>query len=683
MAIAQRLQALREQLNLHAYKYYVCDAPTLPDSDYDALYHELVALEALYPALITADSPTQRVGSASNLAFTPVLHQVPMLSLDNVFNANDWAAFDQRICERLGWEVAVGVAYACEPKFDGLAVSLHYHKGLFVQAATRGDGSTGEDITDNVRTISSVPLRLLGDKVPARIEVRGEVIMPRAGFSELNARQLAQGDKVFANPRNAAAGSLRQLDPRITAQRPLTFYAYALADVEGAPWPSTHTQTLRWLNSLGFKVSQQASSGHGPAFVQQAWVSLLAQREDLPFDIDGMVVKVDDRRLQLDLGFVARAPRWAVAYKFPAQEVSTQLEAIEWQVGRTGALTPVARLTPVNVAGVVVSNASLHNIDEVHRLDLRAGDRVVIYRAGDVIPKVMRRLYDTENDAEHAQRELVSLPTACPVCGSLVTRPAGEVIARCSAGLFCPAQRKEAIKHFASRRAMDIDGLGEKWIDLLVEQGLVHSSADVYHLSAEQLLQLPRMAEKSANNLLAAITASKATTLARFLYALGIPDVGEGTALLLARQFGSMERLLAADEASLLATPDVGPVVASSILSFLAEPHNQSVIAALRAAGVSWPDQYAAEDREQPLIGQTWVLTGTLTSMNRDQLGDLLRVLGAKVSGSVSKKTTVVIAGEAAGSKLDKAIDLGVPVWHEPELMSFLQGLGQALHTLT
>ena len=666
---AQRLDSLRAQLREHARAYYLADAPTITDADYDALYRELLALEAEFPELVREDSPSQRVGITPDTAFSTVHHDVPMLSLDNVFAEAELHEFDRRLRERLGWEVAVGLPYVCEPKFDGLAVTLHYRHGKLVQAATRGDGSSGEDITANIRTIASVPLRLAGESWPEHMEVRGEVLMPRAGFMALNARQEAAGEKVFANPRNAAAGALRQLDPRITAQRPLAFYAYTLAALQGAPWPGTHSQTLRWLSQFGFVIADQVCQGHGPVFVQQAWQKLLAAREHLPFDIDGMVVKVDDRRLQQDLGFVARAPRWAVAYKFPAQEVSTLLEAIDFQVGRTGALTPVARLRPVNVAGVVVSNATLHNIDEVHRLDLRPGDMVVIYRAGDVIPKVMRRQEDDGHDA----RPLVQLPTGCPVCASAVMRPEGEVIARCSAGQFCPAQRKEAIRHFASRRAMDIEGLGEKWIDLMVDAGLLSSTADIYRLTSEQLLTLPRMAEKSANNLLAAIAHSRQTTLARFLFALGIANVGEATAEAFARQFGSWPALQAADEAALMATPDVGPVVAQSVMGYLREPHNVAVIEALIAAGVTWADQAAAQDLPQPLAGQTWVLTGTLSAMSRDEAGDRLKALGAKVSGSVSKKTHVVVAGESAGSKLDKARELGVTIWDEAQLLTLLQ----------
>lgn len=665
---AGRLKALRELLKAHAKAYYQDDAPVIPDAEYDALYRELLVLEAAFPSLKTLDSPSLRVGAMADAAFSPVKHDVPMLSLDNVFSEDELLDFDRRVRERLNWELAVGLPYSCEPKFDGLAVTLHYHQGHLLKAATRGDGSTGEDITANVFTIPSVPKMLIGDAVPDTLEVRGEVLMPRAGFMALNERQLAAGEKFFANPRNAAAGALRQLDPRITAQRPLAFYAYTLAAVSGVDWPQTHSQTLRWLKSLGFVIADQVKLGHGPLFVQQAWQSLLDERDSLPFDIDGMVVKVDDRRLQQNLGFVARAPRWAVAYKFPAQEVSTTLEAIDFQVGRTGALTPVARLRPVNVAGVVVSNATLHNIDEVHRLDLRPGDTVVIYRAGDVIPKVMRRI----DDDAHAQRDKVSLPSQCPVCGSDVVRPEGEVIARCGAGQFCPAQRKEAIRHFASRRAMDIEGLGEKWIDLMVETGLVSCTADLYQLTQAQLLTLPRMAEKSANNLLAAIAASRETTLARFIYALGIPNVGETTAEAFARQFGRWSALQEADELALLATPDVGPVVAQSVMRYLQEPHNQAVIQALLAAGIHWPDQAAAQDLPQPLLGQTWVLTGTLSTLGRDEAGARLKALGAKVSGSVSAKTHVVVAGESAGSKLTKAQELGVPVWDESQLLSLL-----------
>lgn len=670
-AVKTRVDDLRRVLREHAHRYYVLDEPSLPDGEYDALYAELVALEQAHPELITSDSPSQRVGAAPDTAFETITHSVPMLSLDNALTKDEWLAFDARARERLGWDLSVGLPYVCEPKFDGLAVSLLYRDGVLVQAATRGDGQSGENIIANIRTIRSVPLRLIHSKdEPSLLEVRGEVLMPQQGFEALNAQQAARGDKLFANPRNAAAGALRQLDPSITAQRPLDFYAYAIAQIEGADWPNSHGQTLSWLASLGFKQSNLIRQGRGPFFVQQAWQALLDARESLPFAIDGMVVKVDDRQLQRDLGYVARAPRWAVAYKFPAQEASTLLEAVDFQVGRTGALTPVARLSPVSVGGVMVSNATLHNIDEIERLDLRIGDRVVIYRAGDVIPKVMRRL--DENDAEHEQRQRVSLPTQCPVCQSAVVRLEEEAVARCGAGLFCPAQRKEVLKHFASRRAMDIDGLGDKWIELLVAQELVHSSADLYSLTLEQLLTLPRMAEKSATNLLNAIAKSRDTTLARFLYALGIREVGETTAAALARQFGRLDALLAADEAALLATPDVGPVVASSIRQFLSEPHNQEIISQLQAAGVKWPDQTAAQDLPQPLAGQTWVLTGTLATIGRDEAGDRLRALGAKVSGSVSKKTHAVVAGERAGSKLDAAKEHQIQILNEAALLALL-----------
>ena len=663
---AARIAQLHPLLHHHAHAYHVLDRPEITDGEYDRLMTELLDLERRFPDLLSADSPSQRVGAPASNAFASVVHDVPMLSLDNVFDEAGWLDFDRRVRERLGWELAVGVPYCCEPKFDGLAVSLRYEQGVLVRAATRGDGSTGEDITANVRTIAAVPLRLQGAAVPVALEVRGEVLMTHAGFERLNAEQLAAGERLFANPRNAAAGALRQLDPTITARRPLTFYAYGLAAITGAEPPASHSQILRLLADLGFRVSELVESGPGAWFVQQAHARLGARRDSLPFDIDGMVVKVDDRRLQLDLGFVARAPRWAVAWKFPAQEVVTTLEAIEFQVGRTGALTPVARLRPVSVAGVTVSNATLHNLDEIARLDLRPGDPVVIYRAGDVIPKVMRRI----EDDGHAAREPVQRPEACPVCASAVVQAEGEVIARCSAGLFCPAQRKEALRHFASRRAMDIEGLGEKWIDLMVDADLLRNPADIYTLTREQLLGLPRMAEKSAGNLLDAIARSRDTTLPRFLFALGIPEVGETTASLLARQFGDLDALLEADLEALQATPDVGPVVAASLRSFLDEPHNQTVIAGLRAAGVTWPALAAAQDRPQPLAGQTWVLTGSLSSLGRDEAGDRLRALGAKVSGSVSRKTTVVVAGEAAGSKLATAESLGVPVWDEARLLA-------------
>lgn len=662
----QRIDALISELTEHNHRYYVLSDPSITDAEYDALLRELQSLEAQFPHLQRPDSPTLRIGSAIDATFSAVRHTTPMLSLDNAFNETEWVAFDKRARERLNWDLSVGLPYVCEPKFDGLAVSLEYQDNLLVRAATRGDGETGEDITANVRTIRSVPLRLISH-YPGRLTVRGEVLMTHAGFQQLNAQQLAKGEKLFANCRNAAAGSLRQLDPRITASRPLTFFAYAVADYGRQEPPASHTQTLALLKSLGFLVSDDACSGRGSHFVQGAWETLRQRRDALPFDIDGMVVKVDDLRMQRELGFVARAPRWALAYKFPAQEVTTTLEAVDFQVGRTGAVTPVARLAPVAVGGVVVSNATLHNMDEIARLDLRVGDRVVIYRAGDVIPKVMRRV----DDAAHAARALIDLPKVCPECGSEVLREADEAIARCIGGMFCPAQRKESLRHFASRKAMNIEGLGEKWIDLMVSAGLLHHAADIYRLTMAQLLALPRMAEKSAQNLLDAIVASRQTTLARFLYALGMPEVGETTAATLAKHFGQLDRLMAANKDELLAVNDVGPVVAESIHHFFNEAHNREVIAQLQQVGVSWPEQ-EVPTYEQALVGQTWVLTGSLSALTREEAGEHLKSLGAKVSGSVSKKTQCVVAGESAGSKLDKAIELGVPVWDESALIALL-----------
>lgn len=664
----ERITELASCLHEHCHRYYVLAQPTITDAEYDALFAELSALEQQFPDLRPADSPTLRVGAPVDSAFTPVTHSTPMLSLDNVFNEDDWLAFDKRARERLGWDIAVGLPYACEPKFDGLAVSLEYLDGQLVRAATRGDGSVGEDITANIRTIRSIPLRLQ-QPVRGRLVVRGEVVMTHASFEQLNTKQLLKGDKPFANCRNAAAGSLRQLDPKITAERPLTFFSYAVAEFGDHPPMASHSQTLTWLNALGFMVSQYASTGHGTQFVQQAWQQLQAVRDQLPFDIDGMVVKVDDLRLQRELGFVARAPRWALAYKFPAQEVTTTLNAVDFQVGRTGALTPVARLEPVAVGGVIVSNATLHNMDEIERLGLRVGDRVVIYRAGDVIPKVMRRV----EPADQPEGAMIVLPSHCPECGSDVVRD--NAVARCAGGMYCPAQRKESIRHFASRRAMNIDGLGEKWIDIMVDAGLLHSVADIYRLSLEQLLQLPRMAEKSAQNLLAAIAHSKNTTLARFLFALGMPEVGETTAATLAKHFGELDALMKANEDELLQVSDVGAVIASAIHHFFAEPHNRDVIAQLQAAGVHWQES-APVQRQQVLAGQTWVLTGTLSHLTRDQAGDHLKSLGAKVSCSVSKKTHCVVAGENAGSKLSHAETLGVPVWDEQQLLDLLRQHG-------
>jgi len=672
----REIERLKAQIRYHNHRYHVLDDPHLPDSEYDRLYVALRELEASFPDLVTVDSPTQRVGGEPLAGFRTVTHEVPMLSLDNVFSAAEFLDFDRRARERLGDLLGTPhdlfslplIPYCAEPKLDGLAISLLYEKGLLVRAATRGDGATGEDITQNVRTIPSVPLRLLGDKMPARLEVRGEVVMPKAGFLKLNERAAAQGEKLFANPRNAAAGSLRQLDPRLTARRPLEFYAYGALQAQGIDFPPSQYETLQCLVALGFRISQEIRRGTGPDFIQAFYADVQSRRDALPYEIDGVVIKVDNVRWQQELGFVSRAPRWATAYKFPAQEAITTVEAIAFQVGRTGALTPVARLAPVFVGGVTVSNATLHNFDEIERMDVRVGDSVVIYRAGDVIPKVVRVLAERRP----ANAQPVVLPVNCPVCGSDVERPEDEAIARCSGGLFCPAQQKEALKHFVSRRAMDIEGLGDKWIEQLVDQGLIRSSADLYVLQKDDLLPLERMGEKSADNLLAAIARSKSTTLPRFLFAMGIREVGESTALMLARHFGRLDAIMAADEAALMLVPDVGPVVAESIATFFRQPHNGEVIARLRELGVYWPDLEAQGERPQPLAGQTWVLTGSLTTLSRDEAKEKLQQLGAKVSGSVSKKTTCVVAGEAAGSKLAEAEKLGISILGEEALLALL-----------
>lgn len=677
---AREVERLRAELRHHNHLYYVLDEPVLPDSEYDALFQRLRQLESEFPDLVTADSPTQRVGGEAVSAFATIRHEVPMLSLDNVFSPEEFTDFDRRVRERLGdllgqaGDLFAGpeVEYCCEPKLDGLAISLIYENGVLARAATRGDGMTGEDITHNVRTIQSVPLRLQGDVLPVLFEARGEVVMPKAGFLRLNEQAAARGEKTFANPRNAAAGSLRQLDPRVAAQRPLEFYAYSLVRSDGLrPAPTQHGM-LQQLRELGFRISAEIRRGAGPAFVQSFYDDIQRRRDSLPYEIDGVVIKVDSVRWQQELGFVSRAPRWATAFKFPAQEAITLLRAVEFQVGRTGALTPVARLEPVAVGGVTVSNATLHNFDEIERMDVRVGDSIVIYRAGDVIPKIVRVLAERRPPGTVP----LALPTHCPVCGSDIERPEDEAIARCSGGLFCPAQQKEALKHFVSRRAMDVEGLGDRWIEQLVDLGLIKSSADLYCLVKGDLLPLERMGDKLADNLLRAIDKSRATTLPRFLYALGIREVGEATALNLARHFGKLETLMAADEASLMQVVDVGPVVAESIATFFRQPHNLEVIALLRERGVRWPDLEAMGEREQPLAGQTWVLTGGLATMSRDQAKEKLQHLGAKVSGSVSKKTHCVVAGEAAGSKLVEAEKLGVAVIDEVAFINLLSSHG-------
>lgn len=765
--IIQKAQHLRDQLNDWSYRYYVLDDPAVPDAEYDRIYRELKALEEENPSLVTPDSPTQRVGDVPLEAFEQVQHEVPMLSLDNAFDDDELRAFDKRVRERL--DVSGCVDYVAEPKLDGLAISLLYLDGELVRAATRGDGQTGENITANARTIRSVPLKLRGDKVPARLEVRGEVVMPHGGFAALNARQEAAGQKVFANPRNAAAGSLRQLDSRITASRPLEFYAYSMAQLDGVAEPATHSDMLDALRGWGLRVNPEVRVCAGVDALLDFYHGILEKRDRLDYDIDGVVYKVNRFDWQRDLGFVSRAPRWAIAHKFPAQEELTVLNGVDWQVGRTGALTPVARLEPVQVGGVIVSNATLHNIDEIQRLDIRIGDTVVVYRAGDVIPKVVRAL----PERRPADAQDISLPSSCPVCGSEILRGDDQVVARCTGGLICGAQQREAIKHFASRRAMDIDGLGDKLVDALVDQALIRTVADLYRLKPEQVAGLERMGEKSADNLIAALENSKTVSLGRFLFALGILQIGEETAKNLADCFGDLDSIRKAPLLLLLAVPDVGMEVAKAIGAFFAEADNEAVIDGLLAEGVSpqssgqpsaafvnsltlaqllksakrlgmnlegigdksletlgahyrtvaelsaaaaegagaeprgvrsgvmtqlakalaendWQarlqeaeDMVAAlaartpaQAESRPLEGQTWVLTGTLEQFTRDQAKQGLQQLGAKVAGSVSKNTAMVVAGAAAGSKLAKAESLGVEVCDEAALLSVFEQHG-------
>ena len=672
-SLLQQVQKLRQQLEQYSYQYYVLDNPTVPDAEYDSLYRQLQQLEAQDPGLITPDSPTQRVGAAPLSKFGQVTHTIPMLSLDNAFDTDEFQAFCKRMADRL--DSSTEFSFCCEPKLDGLAVSIRYENGLLVQAATRGDGYTGEDITANVKTIRAVPLRLQGDKVPAVLEVRGEVFMPLAGFAAMNDKARAAGEKVFANPRNAAAGSLRQLDPKISAQRPLMFYAYAVGAVEDADAVlnnQSHYQRLMQLKEWGLPVCPEIRLVTGAQAALNYYQDILSRRAALAYEIDGVVIKVSDLAQQQALGFVARAPRWAIAFKFPAQEMLTTLLDVEFQVGRTGAITPVARLEPVVVGAVTVSNATLHNQDEIDRLGIKIGDKVIVRRAGDVIPQIVSVVLEQRPDDSHN----IVFPDSCPVCGSAVERVSGEAVARCSGGLFCPAQLKESIKHFVSRKAIDIDGLGDKLVEQLVNQQLVKTPADIYQLDMAALVGLERMAEKSALKLLSAIQQSKTTTLARFIYALGIREVGEATALNLANHFASLDKLQQASIEQLLQVADVGTVVAEHLHSFFAEPHNQQVITALLAAGISWPVIEQQADTEQPLAGQTIVLTGTLTSMGRDDAKMKLQRLGAKVSGSVSNKTHAVIAGDNAGSKLAKATELNVPVWNEQQMLDLFSQYG-------
>ncbi len=663
----KRLQALRRELQRHSHLYYVLDAPEVTDSEYDRLTRELNALEAAYPDLVTPDSPSQRVGAAPASEFGEVRHAVPMLSLDNAFSQEDLESFDRRVREKLEVEA---VEYTAEPKLDGLAISLRYEKGVLTRGATRGDGATGEDVTQNVRTVRSIPLQLMGSGWPAVLEVRGEVYMPKQGFEALNRDLAKRGEKTYVNPRNTAAGSLRQLDPRITAQRPLEFYAYGLGEVKPDKLPRRHSEILEQLREWGQRVNRETRKVQGAAGCLGYYADMGKKRERLPYEIDGVVYKVDRLDWQEELGFVARAPRWAIAHKFPAQEEMTVLKAVDFQVGRTGALTPTARLEPVFVGGVTVSNATLHNMDEVERKDIRIGDTVIVRRAGDVIPEVAGVVLARRPKGA----KKVKLPKTCPECGSEVVRPEGEAVARCSGGLVCPAQRKELIRHFASRRAMDVEGLGDKIVDQLVSTGAVETPADLYKLDARQLADMERMGEKSAQNLVQALDKSKTTTLPRFLLALGIPEVGEATALTLAKHFGALEPLMEADEEALLEVPDVGPVVAAEIAAFFRQKHNRGVIAALRKAGVHWPAMpKRAAAASQALAGKTFVLTGTLAGMTRDEAKERIQAQGGKVAGSVSKKTDYVVVGSEAGSKLKEAERLGIALLDEAGLLKLLK----------
>ena len=664
--VAERIVALREQINQHNYLYYVQDAPEIPDAEYDRLFRELQELERQYPELITSDSPTQRVGGEALSEFSKVQHAVPMLSLSNAFSEEEIGNFHRRVTERLDNE---NIDYTAEPKLDGLAVSLLYEKGVLTRAATRGDGLTGEDVTHNVRTIESVPLRLMGKTCPDVLEVRGEVYMPKAGFEALNARQKQNDEKPFANPRNAAAGSLRQLDPRITAQRPLAMFCYALGQIEGGKVPGIHYEILMQLREWGLRVCPETRAVHGLQGCLDYYHSIGAKRNQLPYEIDGVVYKVNDIKQQQDLGFISRAPRWAIAHKFPAQEEMTVVEGIDVQVGRTGAVTPVARLKPVYVGGVTVTNATLHNRDEIERLDIRVGDSVIVRRAGDVIPEVVSVIKSKRKRGARKYR----FPSKCPVCDSEIVYEGEGIIARCSGGLFCDAQRKQSIKHFAARRAMDIEGLGDKIVDQLVDSDLIHDVADIYALNQEQLAGLERLADKSASNLVQAIDHSKSTTLPRFLFALGIPQVGEATALGLANHFAKLEALMSASTEELEQVPDVGPVVAENIHTFFQQKHNRDVIKKLRGHKIHWPAIEAKTVVADSLLaGKTFVLTGTLSQMPRDQAKAALQALGAKVTGSVSKKTDYVVVGEDPGSKASKAEALGVTMLDESEFLRLL-----------
>jgi DNA ligase (NAD+) len=663
-AIEKSLESLRDQIRFHNHRYHVLDDPEVPDAEYDRLMRQLQALEKEHPNLITPDSPTQRVGDEPKSGFGTVEHRVPMLSLDNAFSAEELQDFHRRVTARLEMEESASLRYAAEPKLDGAAVSLLYENGILIRGATRGDGTTGEDITHNVRTIESIPLKLIGRGFPSFLEVRGEVFMPKAGFEAYNEKARQADEKTFVNPRNAAAGSLRQLDPKLTAVRPLDIYVYSVGESDGATMPDCHSEILDQLQEWGLKTCPERRVVDGAEGCLAYYESIGNKRDALPYEIDGVVYKVDEMAMQRELGFVSRAPRWAIAHKFPAQEELTVVQGIEFQVGRTGALTPVARLEPVFVGGVTVSNATLHNIDELHRKDVRVGDTVVVRRAGDVIPEVVSVI--EKRRQKGAKR--IHLPKNCPVCESTVTREEGEAVARCTGGLFCAAQRAEALKHFVSRKAMDIDGLGGRMIEQLVAIDRIKTPADIYSLQQDELSAMERMGDKSAANLLSAIDASKSTTLARFLFALGIREVGEATAASLASYFGNLPALSAAGEEELLVVPDVGPVVALRIKTFFDQSHNLDVVRLLQESGVNWTDSEPQQAQsEGPLSGKLFVLTGTLSDMTRDDAKLLIQKLGGKVTGSVSKKTDFVVYGEKAGSKLTKAQSLEVGTLNEVE----------------
>jgi DNA ligase (NAD+) len=667
---AERVRELHRLLHHHAHRYYVLDAPEIPDAEYDRLFRELQALEVAHPELLTPDSPTQRVGGKVLDGLTPVRHAVPMLSIETETDTTAAGAqsFDARVRKALGLQESdPPVEYAAELKFDGLAINLRYERGVLVQAATRGDGETGEDVTQNVRTIGQIPLRLNACDAPV-LEVRGEVYMRRDDFEALNAKQREKGEKTFINPRNTAAGAIRQLDPALVAQRPLSFYAYGLGEVQGWAMPSTHALMLDALQSMGLPVCEERAVAQGAAGLTAFHEAIRAKRDALPFDIDGVVYKVNALALQQQLGFKTREPRWAVAHKYPAQEMLTTVQAIEIQVGRTGKLTPVAKLVPVFVGGVTVTNATLHNEDEARRKDVRVGDTVIVRRAGDVIPEVVAVLPEKRLPGA----EVFTMPHSCPVCGSAAVREEGEADYRCTGGLFCSAQRKQAMLHFASRRAVDIEGLGDKLVDQLVDSGVVKTLPDLYRLGLTALASLERMADKSAQNIVDALETSKQTTLPRFLYGLGIRHVGEATAKALARHFGKLDAILDATEDQLLQVPDVGPIVAQSIHTFFQQAHNREVVEQLRACGLRWEEGVPSPAAQLPLAGKTFVLTGTLPTLSRDEAKDMLEAAGAKVAGSVSKKTDYVVAGAEAGSKLDKARELGIAVLDEAGLRALL-----------